>query len=752
MSVLPQLETLPADIRDSLRGVAWKLETRDGKPTKVPYQARRPLERAAVNDPATWCAFMDAYDAVADGKVDGAGFVLGNGITGIDLDHCRDPKTGAIDKWARTIIRRFDSYTEESQSGTGVHIIVRGVLPPGGRKKGGLELYDERHYFVVTGRHLEGTPQTIQERTRELAAVHAQIFGPAPTAPEPAPSPTNDQSGVTLDDAAVLVKATAATNGARFAALWRGDTSSYGQDESAADLALCNLLAFWTRRDGDRMDRLFRQSGLMRAKWDSRRGTSTYGAQTIAKAIADCTVEHTPEITIEIDDRSDVEPDARQSAAHSVPAPDPVADDSGWPVLHADALVGVFGDLVRTIAPTTEADPVALLGHALAFWGSLVGRGPHALVGAVRHYLNENILLVGNTSSGRKGTAEGEIRPVMAAVDPEWAATRLVGGLSSGEGLIYQVRDALSAQEPIKVQGRVLGYQTVVTDDGVADKRLCVLETEFGKTLRVSDRSGNTLSATMRQAWDTGDLAIMTRNSPVRATQAHISLIAHITPIELRKELKSVDMASGFANRFLFLLVRRSQYLPDGGAVDPSELVSLIQRLAVATEHARQTGRLMRDDAATAYWAECYPAVTADRPGLVGALCTRAPAHVLRVSLLYALADQALAIRLEHVKAALALWRYSEASIRSVFRTTTGHRLADYLLALLRTAPNGLTRTELSGALGNNRRADEIHEALERLLEYGLASCVKSTATRGGRPAHRWFAIEHAPVATKETK
>jgi putative DNA primase/helicase len=276
------VETLPVEIRESTCAVVWRLETRDGRPTKVPYQPRRPRQRAAVDDPATWGTFAEALAVVAAGQAAGPGIVLGDGLVGVDLDHCRDFATGNVDAEARAIVAALDSYTEASPSGTGLHILARGTLPPGRRRRGHVELYDAARYFTVTGEHVAGTPTVLHERTAVLHALHRRLFPAAP--PRPAPR----IAAVDADDADIIERAHAARNGARFAALWRGDWSAY-PSQSEGDLALCNVLARWTDGDAARVDRLFRQSGLMRAKWDTRRGSETYGARTVATAVTGCT-------------------------------------------------------------------------------------------------------------------------------------------------------------------------------------------------------------------------------------------------------------------------------------------------------------------------------------------------------------------------------------------------------------------------------------------------------------------------------
>jgi len=285
------LHSLPADILASPRGVLWNAEIRDEKSTKVPYQVHHPAQRAAVDNPATWAPISDAIAALEDGKADGIGFVLGDGIVGIDLDKVRDPDTGTLTPEATAVITALNSYTEVSPSGTGVHILLYGTLPPGGRRKGPTEMYCNGRYFTLTGRHVAGTPKTIEERSDALARVHAELFPPA--APRTNGHGHQARAAFELDDAELIAKATSATNGAKFSALWQGDISGY-PSQSEADQALCNLLAFWTDGDAGRIDRLFHASGLYRQKWDERRGTQTYGERTIAAAIAGCRETYRP--------------------------------------------------------------------------------------------------------------------------------------------------------------------------------------------------------------------------------------------------------------------------------------------------------------------------------------------------------------------------------------------------------------------------------------------------------------------------
>ena len=274
-------------MREARRWVIWNLEARHGHPTKVPYQAECPSTRASSTDPTTWSDFDTAHAAVEDGKADGVGFVLGDGYVGVDLDACRDPETGVMTAEAQRSSTSSRATRRSARAAPACTSCCGASLLPGGRRQGHVEIYADGRYFTVTGHHLEGTPTTIEERTAELAALHGRLFGPNGGNGNDHRSVPRPVASVADDDAVLLERARGASNGAKFSALWAGDTTAYASS-SEADLALCRLLAFWTHGDAGRIDRLFRQSGLFREKWDERHGAQTYGELTIEKAIAGC--------------------------------------------------------------------------------------------------------------------------------------------------------------------------------------------------------------------------------------------------------------------------------------------------------------------------------------------------------------------------------------------------------------------------------------------------------------------------------
>jgi hypothetical protein len=202
--------------------------------------------------------------------------------------------------------------------------------------------------------------------------------------------------------------------------------------------------------------------------------------------------------------------------------------------------------------------------------------------------------------------------------------------------LIWGVRDPIEKQEAVREKKRIVEYQTVVEDPGVSDKRLLIVESELAAILRVMAREGSTLSTTIRQAWDTGDLRVLTKNSPAQATGAHISIIGHITRDELLRFLTSTDTANGFANRFLWICSKRSKSLPEGGNIQSVDLAPLTRRLAELAYAARDAGELRRDDGARGIWRAVYGALSEGKPGLLGSVTGRSEPQVLRLSLLYA--------------------------------------------------------------------------------------------------------------------
>lgn len=399
---------------------------------------------------------------------------------------------------------------------------------------------------------------------------------------------------------------------------------------------------------------------------------------------------------------------------------------ASWPEMDHRAYQGLAGEIVTTIEPHTESDPVAILAHALIMFGNIIGRSAHFQVEADRHYTNENIVIVGDTAKGRKGTAEGIVSALFAhnaQFARVWKSEKVKSGLSSGEGIIFHVRDGNNG------------------DEGVTDKRLFIRESEFGGLLRTLERNGNTLSALIRQSWDCGNLALLTKNNPISATDAHISIIGHITIQELNKYLYDVEVFNGLANRFLWFCVRRSKLLPEGGRFFELDTTELKEKIEEAMIFSRTVGLVNRDEAARKIWIEVYPSLSEGRQGLAGAVLSRAEAHVMRLALLYALMDTCHEIKAEHLLAALAVWEYIEKSVYYIFGDRTGDPVADRIYEAVYDSPAGLTRTEIFNLFNRHERKMKIEDCISQLLKSRKVT-VEKTGTEG-RPIEKIMRFEN---------
>jgi hypothetical protein len=411
-------------------------------------------------------------------------------------------------------------------------------------------------------------------------------------------------------------------------------------------------------------------------------------------------------------------------------------DAADWPdPLQPEAYHGIAGDFVRVVEQYSEASPAALLAHFLTMAGCLIGPDCHAAVGGAVHPGRLFIMAVGKTAHARKGTAASDTKRVLFEADPTFHK-RVVEGLSSGEGLIYNVRDPV--REWSKPTGPTKQRELVTKDAGETDKRLCVIESEFAGALRTTKRDGNTLTAVLRRAWDDGSLRTLIKNSPNMATGAHVCIIGHITREELNRELTSTDQASGLANRFIWIATHRAKLLPRGEQVPQALLAPITQRLQAIQSWANIPRHLERDLEAADLWDSIYPVLSDDRPGLLGHVTNRAEAQVLRLSVIYAALDRSAWIRAEHLLAALAVWTYAEASAAWIFGAAKGDPIADEILAALRLGPK--SRTEIRDLFSGHQTRDRIDAALRTLQQAGLADLTRD-AGNGGRPRDDWHAI-----------
>jgi hypothetical protein len=406
-----------------------------------------------------------------------------------------------------------------------------------------------------------------------------------------------------------------------------------------------------------------------------------------------------------------------------------------WPAaLNSDAYIGIAGDFIRLVAPQTEGDPCALLIAFLTVVGSLIGRGAYLPVGPTHHYGNLFAVIIAETSKGRKGTVMAEAKRFATMIDPTIGA-RMLGGLSSGEGLIEAVRDA-RFDDSQNEQGKLPIAKVI--DNGVADKRLLVAESEMGQALQAAGREGNILSAVLRMSWDGDELRTLARSNKNVCREPHISIFGNITLDELQRLLTSTDRTNGFGNRFLWVCAKRSQELPWGGQVDEAALQALAAKAAHVISIAEYYGKCGWVSDAASLWAREYSRLSAGRPGLAGAMSARAEAQTLRIALIYAILDGCNNVDIPHLRAALEVWRYCQDSVDYCFGGTMANTTTDRIHAYLFTMPEGASLTQISNYFGRNKKREELQRALTTLKESGIAR--SETRKTGGRAADVWFA------------
>lgn len=379
----------------------------------------------------------------------------------------------------------------------------------------------------------------------------------------------------------------------------------------------------------------------------------------------------------------------------------------GWPAEpSADAYHGVLGEIVEAVVPHTEADPVALLGSLLATAGACMGHWKTIYQGSAQA-ANLFVVLVGDSATGRKGTAGSIVRDVMTAAYPEWQQL-VVAGLGSGEGLIAHLKRKEETEH-----------------------RAVVLESEFGRLLTVMDREGSTLSPVIRDAWDGSPMGRFLAREQSLVTWHHVGVVAHVTPVELRSKLTSNDAANGFGNRFLWLAVHRTKLVPFPES--PKDLIApFAEDLRLAIESAQVPGDVPWSARARDRWEWLYATLTVrPRHGLLGAMVARMEAQISRLALLYALLDRSDTVDLPHLAAAEALWSYAERSVAYVFGPSTGNRNADVLRDYLGDGP--LEWEQAKKAIGVRHAAD-LREAVDLLVGIGEAEVVAVPRVGGGRP------------------
>jgi putative DNA primase/helicase len=575
---------IPAELQALPQWVVWRYIWDRTRWTKVPFQATRPDRKASATDRQTWATFQEALTTYQAGAFDGIGVVLSAdlGLIGMDLDHCRDPDSGALEAWAVDIVQAIASYAEVSPSGTGVRLFARGTLAGPGRKVGDGEIYASGRYLTLTGCHLQETPRTIDACQPAIDHVVSRYF------PTPAPNgaPSSNGTGPARTDEDLLALIRASTHGGKCARLWAGDLRGYAS-QSEADLALCILLAGWTR-DAVQLDRLVRQSALMRPKWDERHGALTYGAKTIAAALARQTESYTPPGPRETPAAHDTPvsapalwPGDGQAETECPPLPEiPDEDPALIAKLAAEGSpwLDAYITLSQQWAPRAYADYHEACG--LFVLSTVASRRIKIEFGPKGDYPSLYMTLTGRTSMWTKSTAAAIALRFLRAVG---LGALLAPDESTPQaflsGMVGRVPDNYDELTPEKQ-----AYQRLIL--AFSGQRGWFYE-EFGQHLTAMMQRESVMSAfrgVLRRFDDHKDDA--STGTIIRGLEIidrpYLCLLANLTPADLQPYARkgSVLWSDGYFARFAFVVAPLTGYsdahYPKGRLVYPEPLVNAV--------------------------------------------------------------------------------------------------------------------------------------------------------------------------------
>lgn len=412
------------------------------------------------------------------------------------------------------------------------------------------------------------------------------------------------------------------------------------------------------------------------------------------------------------------------------------------PVLSEKALVGIAGEFVELATHHSEADKAAVLATFLTRFSVEVSRGPCFWVGDSKHYARLMTVIVGNSSKARKGTSSTPVERLFNTSsnypDYEFARTS-PGPLSSGEGLIYNVRDE---QKEWKVTDKKTGEMgLVVTDPGITDKRLFIRDEELAAALACTKREGNTLSVIIRQFWDSGTLEPLTKTNRCSCTGAHVGIVAHITIKELLDILNEIQVFNGFANRLLWVFSRRKKLISRPQPMPNDELANFQGRIIELCKKVWGTTTMTFSEDALNMWDEVYPELSKEHLGLSGVVCNRAEVQTIRIAMIYALLDGETVIRPHHLEAALAFWQYCEDSALFIFGGRESDIVADKIIEALKDGD--LTSTEINELFSHNVQSARIKYALQELAISGKITSYKDQEPNAkGRPTIRYTLLK----------
>lgn len=404
------------------------------------------------------------------------------------------------------------------------------------------------------------------------------------------------------------------------------------------------------------------------------------------------------------------------------------------PTIHRSAFFGILNDFVEASQKNSEASPVAVAANVLAWFSCMIDREVHQWIGDSQIHCRPFFLLVGKSGKARKGTSEALPRRVFNRVDDFLKERNSQhkslnvhgGGLSSGEGIAFAIRDPSEEDEK---------------DLGVNDKRLLVVETEFANVLANCKRETSTLSAVIRNVFDGRDLNPLTKKNRIKASNPHVVIVGHITAQELTDKIfKGIEATNGLMNRFLMLFVAREQFVPLPTATPDHIINELAEKIISILNYVRnlESKEITMNQEAKKYWEKIYITLSQDNPGLIGSLLARTEVYTRMLAMIFALLDQKNVIELSHLKASARWISYTDQSIRYLFGSLEDQfkenektKFAEEVFQVL--LQRQMNRTDLNKHFNGHKASSEIKNALEWLLNQSPARIVQIKQKTGGR-------------------
>lgn len=401
------------------------------------------------------------------------------------------------------------------------------------------------------------------------------------------------------------------------------------------------------------------------------------------------------------------------------------------PQINEDAFYGLAGNFINEVAKHSEASRAALLFQFLVEVGNILGDKFYKPIGGASIHTNEFCIIIGDTSKARKGTSLKAINFFMKKIWKETFSRRIINGLSTGEGIIWSLRDPIYETYENKQGER----KTKLIDPGVEFKSAIFIEQEFSKLLKVGKRESNNVSEVLRDAWDLEVLQSLSKTQPARATNTFISLIGHITSEEFLKSISQVDRSNGFLNRFLFCHSFRDKIIsnPINFETLSSQMSSLTDLYCLKSfiDNSDRTEITLSLDA-QAWWDKFYTEYGSSPDGLYPEIKARTENHIMKIAMIYALLDLSYVVNVNHLKAARAVVDYSNDTVDYIFTKEEKRESNNEkkILEFIKLQGGKVSRTDISYKLFFKKaKSDQINSYRDKLIQLGKIKIINEKSS-----------------------